>query len=130
MLSEKALEACRRYHKKHPLRLKLKRIRLRAKKNGLPFNLEEGDIEIPDMCPVLGIPIKQGYPNTASLDRIDPSKGYTKDNVRVISHRANSLKSNATVEELELVLKDARNLYAKQCNRADQPSGLADTKDA
>ncbi len=29
-------------------------------------------------------------------------------NVRVISHRANTLKSNATIEELELALKDLR----------------------
>ena len=43
-----------------------------------------------------------------SLDRIDGAKGYVKGNVRVISHRANMLKNDATIEELELVLKDLR----------------------
>ena len=42
------------------------------------------------------------------IDRIDSSKGYVKGNVRVISKRANTLKNNATIEELELVLKDLK----------------------
>jgi hypothetical protein len=37
----------------------------------------------------------------ASLDRIVPELGYVKGNIAVISNRANSLKSNATLEELE-----------------------------
>jgi hypothetical protein len=39
-----------------------------------------------------------------SLDRIDSDKGYVKGNVQVISYRANMLKSNASIEELEKVL--------------------------
>jgi hypothetical protein len=44
--------------------------------------------------------------NSPSLDRIVPEKGYVAGNIRVISQRANRIKSNATVEELRAVLKD------------------------
>lgn len=94
----------------------LARIKSRAKQNNIPFNLTIEDITIPDVCPVLGIPIKknhghQGYFNDSpSVDRIIPKLGYTKGNVRVISNRANLLKNNATVNELELVLEDLRRI--------------------
>ena len=38
----------------------------------------------------------------ASLDRIDSAKGYTKDNVQIVSYLANMMKSNATAQELTL----------------------------
>lgn len=94
----------------------LSRVKSRAKRNGIPFNLEVSDIVIPDRCPVLGIPIvqnqgRQGYfPDSASVDRIVPELGYVKGNVRVISQRANQLKSDATLEEMRLVLADLERL--------------------
>jgi len=79
----------------------------RAKRAGLPFNLTTEDIQIPDVCPVLGIEIKfnfgQPSDNSPSLDKIVPSLGYTRGNCEVISHRANMLKSNATVPEMEAI---------------------------
>ena len=65
------------------------------------FSIELSDIVIPKVCPVLGISM-----DSPSLDRIDSNKGYVKGNVRVISKRANMLKSNATVQEMQLVLAD------------------------
>jgi hypothetical protein len=86
--------------------------RQRARAKDWEFNLTIEDIQIPESCPVLGIILCRGdgklTPTSPTLDRIDSSKGYIKGNVRVISHRANTIKSNATVKELELVLKDAR----------------------
>lgn len=62
---------------------------------------------VPEFCPVLGMRLEPGNGLSASspsLDRFDPEKGYTKGNVRVISARANTLKSNATPDELRKVL--------------------------
>ena len=41
---------------------------------------------------------------TQALDRVRPEAGYTKGNIRVISFRANRLKSDAKPDELRLVL--------------------------
>lgn len=91
----------------------LARSKSRAKKNDIPFDLDLEDIVVPDNCPVLGIPLHKtggkgpGYhPDSPSLDRIYPELGYVKDNVRVISARANLLKNDATEEELRKVLDD------------------------
>lgn len=40
---------------------------------------------------------------------IDSSKGYIKGNVWVVSKRANTIKNNATLEELELLVANLRN---------------------
>lgn len=74
----------------------------RANKKGLEFTIKESDIQIPEICPVFNVPMVGKY--SPSLDRIDPSKGYTPDNVQVISSRANTLKNNASVEEIKELL--------------------------
>jgi hypothetical protein len=77
----------------------------RSDKEGIPFDIELTDISIPEICPVLGIPIdiKLGrgrrQPDSPSLDKFIPSKGYVKGNIQVISWRANWLKNNGTTEE-------------------------------
>jgi hypothetical protein len=84
--------------------------RSRAKKLGIEHTITADDIVIPDVCPLLGIPIymadRYSDDNSASLDRIDPNKGYTKGNVWVISRKANAIKSNATAEEILLVAEN------------------------
>jgi hypothetical protein len=74
-----------------------------AKRFSGDCNLTIDDIVIPDVCPVLGLPLTVvGYkrsPNSPTLDRIDNSKGYVRGNIRVISWRANNLKSDATLGE-------------------------------
>lgn len=106
-------EKGREYYRRKPVNRMLNRARARAKKYGLDFNLEESDIFIPTHCPLLGIELfiaegrKTVKDNSASLDRIDPSKGYVKGNILVISNKANTMKSNATPQEL---LKLATNL--------------------
>lgn len=79
----------------------------RAKLKNIPFNLDVEDIIIPQICPILKIPLvsNETYSkfNSPSLDRIFPEKGYVKDNIIVISLKANQIKNCSTIEELEQV---------------------------
>ena len=81
----------------------------RAKGSGLDFNITIDDIVIPDICPIFNIPLFRGKGsssgNSPSLDRRDNSKGYVKGNICVISNRANSLKRDTTIEDLEKIIK-------------------------
>jgi hypothetical protein len=76
----------------------------RAKINGLEFDIDVSDIVIPEVCPILGIPLilnlrEKRQDGSPSLDRIDSTKGYVKGNVFVISYRANTIKSYGTAAE-------------------------------
>ena len=82
--------------------------RRRAKLNGWAFDITPSDIYIPHVCPVFGFPLQRppappnGRPdNLASLDRIDSKQGYVRGNIWVVSWRANRLKNDASVAELE-----------------------------
>jgi hypothetical protein len=59
-------------------------------------------------CPVFGFKLEFGNAgfreHSPSIDRIDSSKGYTKDNIQILSWKANRIKGYATVEDLEAVL--------------------------
>lgn len=83
--------------------------RNRAREKGLDFNIDVGDIVVPEKCPALGIPIIRNEGvlgagmNSPSLDRLDSSKGYIKGNVSVISWRANRIKCDGTAEEHEKI---------------------------
>lgn len=84
----------------------------RARSKQFEINIRKDDIIVPEKCPILGIPIIRTpfvTDNSPSIDRIDPSKGYVKGNIQVLSMRANMLKSNASIEELEAVLAFVKN---------------------
>jgi hypothetical protein len=90
----------------------------RSEKSGLPFEIERSDIIIPDTCPVLGIPlfITKGTigDNSPTIDKVIPERGYVKDNIVVISARANRIKSDASLEEFELIYNWLKEQYEKQ----------------
>jgi hypothetical protein len=83
------------------------RLKASAKKRGIEFSLKLTDmyhIDYPLTCPILNIPMKfntgSAEDNSYSVDRIDSAKGYSIDNIIVISNKANRIKNNATNEEL------------------------------
>ena len=85
--------------------------RSRARSKNLDFNIDASDIELPEVCPLLDIPLSINASNkefSYSLDRIDSSKGYIRGNVWVISDRANRLKNNASLEELDMLLTNLK----------------------
>jgi len=77
--------------------------RTRANRMGIEANIDFSDVMIPAVCPILGISLSKGpghlHDWSPTLDRIDPTKGYIKGNVAVISHKANRIKNNGTAEE-------------------------------
>ena len=88
-----------------------------AAQRNIPFDLKPTDIDeigIPVSCPVLGIPLffhrQKVQDDSISFDRIDSTKGYTVDNIIVISYRANRLKSDATLDELKRITSFYENL--------------------
>jgi len=86
--------------------------RTRSRQKGTEFTITEQDVIIPELCPILDIPLTKGdgyLPNSMSLDRVDNTKGYIPGNVRVISRKANLMKSSLTLDILEKLIKYIKN---------------------
>ena len=90
---------------------RLYRLKSKAKRKKLEFDLEMDDCIAPQRCPVFDIALipsnkelSDNPPqNAPHQDRLIPSKGYTKDNINFISAKANTMKSNATVAQIRKV---------------------------
>lgn len=95
---------CARWRKDNPEKFLFYSARRRARKEGLPFSIMVEDICIPSICPVIGIPLFKSAtvsgPNSPTLDRFWPKRGYIKGNVFVISNKANRIKSDETSPEV------------------------------
>lgn len=100
----------------------ISRAKSRAKIKNIEFNLDKDNVKIPNLCPALKIPIfihtdNKPTANSASLDRLDNSKGYINDNINVISNRANTIKADATFEEFEAIYKWWRSEIKKKSKK-------------
>lgn len=91
----------------HPINYLLSLARCRATDNGIEFNITVADMgQPPEFCPVLGYRLKyfgqsvKNAKDTATLDRVDNTRGYVAGNVIIVSARANELKRDATPDEL------------------------------
>lgn len=84
--------------KKYLLRL----TKTSAKNRNLENTLVLEDMYLPKECPILKKPFIigsrwYGY----SIDRVDNTKGYNKENIKIISSLANTMKNSASFEELK-----------------------------
>ena len=102
----------------------------RARKNNVPYDLSIHDLRklVTDKCPILGIKFelnkegkkwgtgkgKNNWQNSPSLDRIVPDKGYVKDNIIIVSLMANSIKNQATPEQILTVGNFYKKLYKEK----------------
>lgn len=90
-------------------KVKVGELKKRAEALGLPFELTEEDIPLPEFCPVFGtklvIGIGKQSGDSPSVDRIDNTKGYVKGNVVVVSQRANSLKRDASFSDMQRMVE-------------------------
>lgn len=105
--------------------------RKRAIKQGMPYDLTPKFVlqlmREAIVCPYFGWTLTHaaGKARTlASLDRIDSAKGYTQDNVKVISYLANLMKSFATEEELLAFANGVQRLHAASTEaKCPSPTG-------
>jgi len=112
--SDKGLEARRLWRHSNPKKTwivaAVGRAKSRAKEKGMPFDLTTRYLIsiLTTHCPVFGTEFVfvggvVATPQSPSLDRLDPGKGYTKGNVVVISVKANTIKSAYTAEDIAKV---------------------------
>lgn len=84
-------------------RMKYKNKESSARAQGIPFEIAFHEIDWPSHCPILGCLLEycsdKRVENSPSFDRIDPSLGYVKGNVQIISWRANRIKNDGSAEE-------------------------------
>ena len=84
----------------------------RAKNKNREHNITVEDIKaiypLNGCCPIFGMKLEfnsAGFrENSPSIDRIDSTKGYTPDNIQIISWKANRIKGYASTQELEMLL--------------------------
>lgn len=94
----------------HKLKRMLCEARRRSKLNGRDFSLTYRDIYdlYCEKCPVLGVDLSWNNSklsfDSPTLDRINNEKGYVPGNVVIVSWRANKIKSDASMEELEAIV--------------------------
>lgn len=96
-------------------------IRQRAKSRNIPC-----DLDLPflmekfqtNRCELSGLEWRSEStitPYSPSIDRIDPSLGYTKDNVRVILMGLNALKGSGTDQDMKTIILAMAKAFGEAC---------------
>jgi len=87
----------------------------RTKKYNLPImNIDKAYLKLiypkDNICPLLRIKLQRGrgiggiLPSSPTVDRLIPKLGYVRGNMMIISYKANRIKSNLTIDEMQLLL--------------------------
>lgn len=87
-----------------------------ASKKGLDHTITVNDLVKVSHCPLTGIEIDWSvhtgrHSRNPSIDRIDPDQGYIPGNVEVMSSLGNTMKCNATPEQLVAFAKEILKRY-------------------
>jgi transcription elongation factor Elf1 len=90
---------------------------INASKQRARLNDREHDINVDDIkaiypadncCPIFGLKLEfngAGFRDSSpSIDRVDSTKGYTRDNIQIISWKANRIKGAASLQDLEMLV--------------------------
>lgn len=101
------------WRRAHPAMMLVRSARRRARRKRIRCTITWRDISpLPKICPVFGYRLnyrpragRKLYANraAASVDRIENSRGYVPGNVIVVSLRANLLKGQASLAELQKI---------------------------
>ena len=83
---------------------------LRMNYTGIDF---DGMMNLKKCSDIAGYSDKGETWSAASIDRIDSSKGYSYDNIRIISHYANNLKNVGNIDQMRRLVRymDEQNSY-------------------
>ena len=74
---------------------------LRLNYTGIDF---AGGYNLRKCCDVAGYVDRGETWSPATIDRVDNDRGYEYDNIRVISHYANTLKRDSNIMQLQMVI--------------------------
>jgi len=105
-----------------------RKAKYRANSKNLDFNITIDDIKniMVDICPLLNIKmqINEGHQkyNSFTLDRINCEKGYVKNNIQIISNKANKSKNNSTIEEYEKIVKNLNKIIKNGITTYNHPT--------
>lgn len=102
----------RRQNFEYRLRMLLNASKQRAREKNRQHEITIEDIKAiyPNngCCPIFGLKLEfngSGFrDNSPSIDRIDSTKGYTRDNIQIISWKANRIKGSASLQDLEMLV--------------------------
>lgn len=98
------------YRANNRFAIRVRACKARATERGLSFDLTEEYLKSiwTDTCPVFGTPLNiealKGDLQHAQLDKVVPALGYVQGNVVWLSQRANRIKDDATLEDLERLI--------------------------
>jgi hypothetical protein len=98
---------------RNPFEVRCRKLKASCKKRGINFNLDAEYLASiwTGICPIFNLElvlvredIKHKSINCADLDRFKPELGYVKGNVSWVSTKANRMKSDGSIEEIEKLL--------------------------
>lgn len=128
----------KRWRIDHPRQVVLSNMLAQAKRraaaSGREFSLTLHDLQqkFTTRCPLLQIELDWGYgskgktlANSPSIDRLNNTLGYTPANTWIISYRANLLKCDATLDELNTIATNWVVLRSGLVSRLGAPDAIS-----